>query len=186
MNEPPDVEVLQEFQDRFHVDLRRPEKFQSEGSFETARPLAWIELSLVKKDPPGKGKTVAVKSRGGNADDPVPDAYFGTVDQFVRVNHSAAEAGQVIVAVRVKSRHLGRFPPDQGAARLLTSLNDSLHDLNGRLHADLAGGDVIQKEQGLRPLHNHIVDRHGHKIDPDRIVLVHHLGNLEFGPHTVG
>ena len=49
-----------------------------------------------------------------------------------------------------------------------------------------AGGEIIQKEQGLSALNHQIVDAHGDEVDAHGIVAVEGDGDLELGAHPVG
>src|SRR5690606_28834993 len=50
----------------------------------------------------------------------------------------------------------------------------------------LAGGEVVQEEQRLGALHQHIVDAHGDQVDADAVVPVQLLRQLELGADAVG
>ena len=48
-----------------------------------------------------------------------------------------------------------------------------------------AGAQIIQKEQRLGAQHRDVVDAMVHEIGPDRSVLVHRKGDLEFGSYAI-
>ena len=50
---------------------------------------------------------------------------------------------------------------------------------------ELAAGEIVEKEQRLGALHHEIVDRHGDKIDADRVVAAGLDGDFDFGADAV-
>ncbi len=52
-------------------------------------------------------------------------------------------------------------------------------------HGQLPGRKIVQEEQRLRTAHRNIIHAHRHEINTDRVVLVHHEGNLQFRPDSV-
>ena len=51
---------------------------------------------------------------------------------------------------------------------------------------ELARGEVVEEEEGLRALDDDVVHAHGHEVDADRVVSVREEGDLELGAHAVG
>jgi hypothetical protein len=102
------------------------------------------------------------------------------------LHHPHREAGQVVLPGRVEAGQLGRLPPDEGAAGLPAPLRDPLHHLGPLVGGEAAGGEVVEEEEGLGPDHRHVVDAHGHQVDPDRVVSGGGEGHLELGAHPVG
>ena len=56
----------------------------------------------------------------------------------------------------------------------------------GRRDIQLAGREVIQKNQRLRPLDHQVVDAHGDKVDADGIVNAGGQRDHQFRAHPVG
>jgi hypothetical protein len=54
------------------------------------------------------------------------------------------------------------------------------------VHVELAAGKIVQKEQGLGALYQHVVDAHGHQVDAHGVVHVPLEGQLELGAHAIG
>ena len=56
-------------------------------------------------------------------------------------------------------------------------------------HADLrsepSDGEVIEEEQGFGPLHDDVVDAHGHEVDADRVVAAGLDGDLDLRADAV-
>ena len=96
------------------------------------------------------------------------------------------KTGQIVFACGVHAGHLGRFAANQRATRQLTSLGDTTNHGRGRVNVELAAGKVIQKEQGLGTLHQHIVDAHGDQVDTHGVVHIPFERQLELGADAVG
>ena len=111
---------------------------------------------------------------------------LGAVDDLGIVHHAHRKAHQVVFTPTVKAGHLGGFPADQGANGDLAALGDARDDLGGDARIEFAHGEIVQEKERLGPLDGDVVDHHGHQVDPDGVVLVHHEGDLELGAHPVG
>jgi hypothetical protein len=85
----------------------------------------------------------------------------------------------------IEARHLSRLAADERAAGLATSLRDASDDRTRRLNLELAGSEVVEEEQRLRPLGQEVVHAHGHKVDADGGVPAGVDGNLELGTNAV-
>ncbi len=96
------------------------------------------------------------------------------------------KAGQVVLAIGVHAGHFGGFAADQRAARQLAALGNAAHHGSGRVHVQLAAGKVIQEEQRLGALHQHVVDAHGHQVDAHGVVHIPLESQLQLGAHAVG
>jgi hypothetical protein len=108
------------------------------------------------------------------------------IDDLVFVDHADAEAGQVVLALGVEAGQLGGFAADEGAAGLLAAVGDARDDLLGDADFQVAGGEVVEEEQGLGAAHDQVVGVHGHQVDAHGVVLVQHERELELGAHAVG
>ena len=80
------------------------------------------------------------------------------------------EPGEVEVAVGVEAGHLRGFAADQRAAGFGASLGDPLDDRRRDPFVELAGREIVEEQQRLRPLDDDVVDAHRHQVDPDRVV----------------
>ena len=112
--------------------------------------------------------------------DVLPSQNFGLLD------HAHRKTGQVVLAHRVHARHFGGFATNQGAARQLASTGNAAYHRGGCVNVELAAGKVIQKKQGLSPLHQNIIHAHGHQVYAHRVVHVPFKGELELGAHAIG
>ena len=127
-----------------------------------------------------------MQAGAGQAPDPVPRADRRAVDQ-VELGHAPDDAtGQVEVPLGVDAGHLGRLAPEQGATVLAAGAGRPLdHALEHSL-LQATGGEVIEEEERLGPLDQHVVHAHSHGVDADRVVLIHLESQLELGSHAVG
>ncbi len=96
------------------------------------------------------------------------------------------EAGQIVVAFLVHARHLGRLAADQGASGQRTALSDPGHDAGGLVDVQLAGGEVVEEQQGLGALGQQVVDAHADQVDPHGVMQAGVDGDLQLGPDAVG
>mmetsp|Transcript_9722 Transcript_9722/g.24171 ORF Transcript_9722/g.24171 Transcript_9722/m.24171 type:complete len:258 (-) Transcript_9722:430-1203(-) len=71
------------------------------------------------------------------------------VNQLVLLHRADRKAGQVVLALLVEPRHLGRLAAQQLAVGLAAALDDALDHLLSLVHVQLASGKVVQEEQGL-------------------------------------
>ena len=133
-----------------------------------------------------EAEAVRMDSGGGNAHQDVPGLDFGTIDQLGLFHDSGSESGDVIFPVSIHSRHLGGLSAYKGAAGLAAAFGDSGDNGFHNLRTGLALGHVIQEEQGLGTLCQHIIHAHGHSIDSYGVVLVHCERQLQLGSDTVG
>eukprot|EP01092_Planopodium_desertum_P014841 TRINITY_DN7609_c0_g4_i2.p2 TRINITY_DN7609_c0_g4~~TRINITY_DN7609_c0_g4_i2.p2 ORF type:complete len:374 (-),score=160.05 TRINITY_DN7609_c0_g4_i2:543-1664(-) len=129
---------------------------------------------------------VGVRAGRSDADQHVAGGDMGAVLQLALFDGRDGEAGQVVLARRVHVGHLGGFAADQGAAGLGAAIGDAAHDGGGGVDVQLAGGEVVQEEQRLGALHQHVVHAHGDQVDADRIVAVQLVGQLQLGADAVG
>ena len=87
-------------------------------------------------------------------------------------DHAHAEPGQVVLAFGVEAGQLRGLAADEGAAGLLAAVGDARDDLLGDADFQVAGGEIVEKEQGLGAAHDQVVDVHGHQVDAHGVVLV--------------
>jgi len=63
---------------------------------------------------------------------------------------------------------------------------DSLDHVPGDRQIKLAAGEVIEEEQRLGALHQHVIHAHRHQVDADRAVPSQREGELQLGADAVG
>ena len=138
------------------------------------------------KDLPHQGESVGVEAGGGQGQHHVPGADPVRVDDIALVHDAHGKARQVVVLRRHDAGVLGGLAADEGAARLDAALCYAGDNGGHLLRHILADGDVVQKEQGLCPAADDVVDAHGHAVHAHGVVPVQQLGDADFGAHPIG
>ena len=127
------------------------------------------------------------RAGGGQGDHQVAGALRLQLRQHaIAVDRADAEAGEVVVSRAVHARHLRRLAADQGRSGQLAALGYAGDDAGGDLHVELAGGVVVEEQQGLGALGQQVVDAHGDEVDPHGVVQAGLDGHLELGADAVG
>src|SRR5690625_759989 len=90
---------------------------------------------------------------------------LAAVDDFVALDHTDAESGEIVIVTAVHAGHLGGFAAYQGAARLAAAFGYAVDDGSGGIHIEATGRVVIQKKQRFGTAHQQIVDAHGDQVD---------------------
>ena len=103
----------------------------------------------------------------------------------VALDRADAEAGEIVIALGIHARHLGRLAADQRAAGHAAALGDPRdHPLGDRV-VELPGGVIIEEEQRLGALDDQIVDAHRDQIDADAVVPATVDRELQLGADAV-
>ena len=85
----------------------------------------------------------------------------------------------------VHAGQLRRLAAEEGGARLLAPGGDAADDGRGRVDRELAGGVVVEEEEGFGTLHDDVVRAHGDEVDADGVVAVEFDGELELRADAV-
>ena len=158
------------------LDHRRP------PGAELAGPIDLVGL----EDPAHQAETIAVHAAAGDGNDLIAGDHSAAIDQGVFLDDRHTEAGQVVATGAIEAGHFGSFAAEQGAAALAAAIGNPLDNGRHGLRAELAGGQVIEKEEGLGAAGDHVVDAHGHQVDADTVVAAVGLGQFELGAHPIG
>jgi len=94
------------------------------------------------------------------------------------------EAREIIMPRRVHAWHLGRLAAHQRAARLTAAFCNPVTTF-APCPCRASRRKVVEEEQRLRALRQHVVDAHGHQIDPDRFVSAGCEGEHQLGADTI-
>ena len=128
-----------------------------------------------------------MQARGRQAEDQVAGEYLGAVDDVLALDDADREARQVVLVLRVHAGHLRGLAAEQDAAKpAAAALHDAGDDALGAFQLELAGGVVVEEDQGLGAAADQVVDAHGDEVDADRVVPVEGEGELELGADAVG
>jgi hypothetical protein len=167
---------LHQFQNRFHVDAGRlHQRIRQPG----------VRLVLAK-DAPDQRVAVGMRAAGGEAQQRVAGLDGPAVDDSVLLDHADAKPGEVVLAFRVHAWHFRGLPADQRAARLLAALGDAADHAHGDRLVELAAGEIIEEEERLGALHEHVVHAHRHQVDADPVVASERECELQLGADAVG
>ena len=101
-----------------------------------------------------------------------PTAIVAAVDQPLAIDDADDEAGEVVFAVGVEARHLGRLAAEQRAAVVAARRRHPADDRLRDLRRQPAGREVVEKEQRLGALHQDVVDAVVDEVDADGVVAV--------------
>ena len=121
----------------------------------------------------------------GEPDDAVAGVDPRAVHDSVLLDETEAESGEIEVLARIDPRHLGAFPADERRPGELAAAGDSLDHHLGRRQLEPAHGQVVQEQDRLGALHEHVVRAHRHEVDSDRFVARGLDGQPELGADTV-
>jgi hypothetical protein len=127
-----------------------------------------------------------MRPRRSEADDCIAGAHLRAVDDAILLHDADAEARKVIIRPMVHTGHLGGLAADQCAARLPASLGDARDDTQGDLYRQVSGCVVVEEEQRLRALHDHVIDAHRNQVDSDAIVPARVDRKSQLGADAVG
>src|SRR4029079_19254490 len=131
-------------------------------------------------------EAVGVHAGGGQGEDDVSRFDIFPRQQRFALYRADGEAGEIVVAGRIDPRHLGGLAADQRRAGLLAAFGDAADHRWGHAEIELAGGEIVEKEQRLGALHDDVVDVHGDEVDADAVVNAGFDGEVELGADAVG
>src|SRR5947209_6635365 len=99
-----------------------------------------------------------MNTRGRQTDDRVADRDVCSRQQRTPFSGADREACEVVIAVLVEPGHFGGFPSDQRAAGFPAALGDTGNDRGDSVWVEFTAGEIVEKEQRLRALHDEVVD----------------------------
>ena len=82
--------------------------------------------------------------------------------------------------------HLAASAADQRAAGLLAALGDAADHPHRHRGIQLAAGEIVEEEERLGALHEHVIHAHRDEVDADTVVAVEQEGELQLGANAVG
>src|SRR5208282_1837719 len=180
------LEALEQFDDDARVDEGGTQEFLAERASQFCDVGAELEFGAFEQNAAHQREAVGVKSAGCDCDQHVAGAHIGRLGYSRALDYSHREAGQVVLAGLVQSAELRRLAADQAHAGLRASASDALDDIECDPFFELAGADVIEKEQRTRRMADDVVDAHRDAIDSDSVVTPGLERDHELGPDAVG
>src|SRR4051812_16027651 len=109
MRQAPDLALLDEREQRADVDARRLEQHFAEGAPALSWKLFFQVPLFLFDDPPHEREAVRMHARAGEAENEIAGPNFGPGKHLVALDGADAEAGEVVVAIRVHAGHFGGF-----------------------------------------------------------------------------
>ncbi len=141
---------------------------------------------LLAGDAADKRVAVGMRPARGETEHRVARRDRTPVDDALLLDHANAEAREVVFPLGIHAGHLGGLAADKRAAGELAALGDALHHLGRDFVVELAAGEVIEEEERLGALAQHVVHAHGDEIDAHRVMTVQREGKLQLGAEAVG
>src|SRR5690242_11502939 len=99
-----------------------------------------------------------MQSGRGHTDERVARSNCSTVDQPIPSDHADNEAGDVVFTVGVESRHFSGFAAKKRTSVLTAGGGEPVDNLDCHIRLQPPGGEIIEKKQRLRTLHEDVVD----------------------------
>ena len=129
--------------------------------------------------------SIRMQPVGRQAQDDVADLNVFAGDDLLAIDHPHDEACEIVFAIGVKSRHLGRLAANQRAAVVLAGVSNPFHHLlcNGRIQ--LPRSQIIHEEHGSRALHGDVVHAMVDQVRAYGRVQLHLKRNLQLGADAV-
>ena len=183
---PLDREVFEQIQEALDIDAGRGEELFTNALFQTAHRAVDLQSHALEENLARQRITVGMEAGGGETDNLVANRGGRTVNDILAIDNADGKTSKIVLPFAVHSRHLGGLAANQSTAGLDAALGDAANNLYRFLRREFARRQIVEEEEGLGALNNDIVDAHRHQIDADRIVLVHHEGDLELGADTIG
>ena len=143
------------------------------------------QARALKDNLAGQGITVAVQAGAAQTHHQIPHTDPLAGEQAFALGHRHAKAGQIVIAIAIYFGENGGFTAHQGTAGLDAAIAHAAHqglDQRGVVFGD---GNVIEKKQRLGARAQAVVDRHGHQVDPNGVVAIHHRRHLQFGADAI-
>ncbi|MNI39736.1 hypothetical protein D3C73_939260 [compost metagenome] len=181
-----DRQLLQQPQQRLHIDLSRRQQYICQRSAQLWHHIVQPIAVFLQQKLAHQRKPVAVHTAGCQANDRISRRDIRTCHQLGLVGYTHRESGDIIFTRRIHARHLSRLAADQRAACLMTAFGNPGNNRFDLLGHNLVAGQIIEEEQRLCTLHYNIVHTHGNRIDANRVVAVGRESDFELRAHTIG
>ena len=123
---------------------------------------------------------------GGEREDRIAGFEIGARQKLGALHGTYGESSEVIIAGGIEAWHLGGLAADQRASGLAAAFRNPGDDTLGNTDIELAGSEIVEKEERLGALHHEIVDVHGDEIDADPVMRPGLDGELELGADAIG
>ena len=179
------IEFFNQRQAGFRVQTGRRQEFLTDGLAQLIHIFIALEALMVKDNAAHEGIAVGMYAGRRQAENHIALFYLGAGDELALFHHTYGKTGNIVFPFGIKAVHLCRFAANQGAAGFLAGACYTGYDIGHLFRQELAHRQIVEEEQGFCPLHQNIVDAHGHGILTDGIVLIEHKGQFKFRAHAV-
>ena len=136
--------------------------------------------------PADQGETVGVYAAGGHPDQDISRFHGGGIESLLLLDDADDESRQVEVPLGVHTRHLCRLPADQGAPGLPAGPRHAPYQGVDPVQPLVAGRHIVQEEERLGALGQHIVDVQVDEVDAQGLVVAQEGSHLQLGADAVG
>jgi len=126
-----------------------------------------------------------MEAGGRQADEDVAGFDAGAGDHLVAIDGTDDEAGEVVFAVGIEAGHLRGFTADERAAVGAAGIGEAGDDGFGYFGIELAGGEIVEEEEGCCALDRDVVDAVVDEVGADGLVEAEFEGDLELGADAV-
>ncbi len=150
------------------------------------QPVLHGEPHLLEENLPSQRVAVRVQSARRKADQDIGRTDRGAVQQESPIHDSNDRSCDVVFVRRVDARHFGSFAAEQRRAVFTAAAREPLDDALQHLAVQSAHGDVVEKEEGLRPLDEDVVDTVVDGVDAADVVAPRGDGDLQLRADAVG
>ena len=121
---------------------------------------------LFEHDLPRERVAIGVQATRRQTDENVATPACPSISGLV---HSANdESSEIVFAIGVEARHLRRLAAEKRTSVLTTAACEAFDDLFGDVGEQTPGGEIVEKEQGARALHEDVVHAVIDEIDTVR------------------
>ncbi len=135
-----------------------------------------------------EGERVAggVEAVGGQAEEAVAFADGFAGEQAGAGDDAGHEAGELVLCFSVEPGGFGGFAAEEGAGVGLAGVDEAADDLLDDVGVEVAGGEVVEEEEGCGALHGYVVDAVIDEVGADAGVEAELNGELELAADAVG
>ena len=106
-------------------------------------------------------------------------------DNIVTFDNTYAETGEIVVAGPIETGHLGGLAAGEGAPSDLATLRNTDDHPLGHIHIEFRRRVIVEKEEWLGTVDEHVVHAHGDQILANLVVAIMLDGEPEFRAHAV-
>src|SRR6266568_2944946 len=178
-NRPP-----HQLSDRFHVDSRRLQQLLANTPLQQYRFVA--KFILVQQYPPRQAEPVRMNTRASHANQSIPCDDSVPQNQIPLPAEAGREPDKIEpFAFRKQFRHNSRLSSNNRHTGLLRAFDKADSYLVNDRAVRPTHRHIVEEADGLRACADQIISAHCHTVNPDSVILLHHLGDQNLRPDAV-